>query len=500
METIRKIRLARYQAGKTIRGIAEELRLSRNTVRKVLRADSTEFSYSRCVQPHPRLGPYLERLAEGLAADGKLPPKRRRTALKLFEELQREGYEGGYDAVRRFAARWRREHKATVSAYIPLMFSPGEAYQFDWSHEQADVAGTTTLVHVAHVRLCHSRMWLAVAYPRETQEMVFDAHARGWEFFGGLCGKGIYDNMRTAVDKVLRGKARDFNSRFAQMCSHYLVEPVACTPGAGWEKGQVESQVRLVRSRDFTPRPKVESLEELNALLLRDSISWAKSRPHPEFKDRTIWEVFEAERNVLVKVSQPFDGYARHEVRVSPCALVSFDRNRYSVPVAAAGKAVQVRAYADRLVVTSEGRPLAEHARLFGRDRTVFDPWHYLPALERKPGALRNGAPFRDWRLPEPMEAIREALQRFRDWDRQMVGILAAAPIYGLEAVSQACAQALEQGLASRDAVLNLLGRGQDPGPAVELPLPQRLQPVLAPVADCPRYDRLLAGASHAAR
>ena len=130
----------------------------------------------------------------------------------------------------------------------------GEAYQFDWSHEIVVLDGTTTKVKVAHVRLCHSRMLFVRAYPRETQEMVFDAHDRAFAFFGGACTRGIYDNMKTAVDPCSSARSARFNRRFLQMCSHYLVEPVACTPARGWEKGQVENQVGLVRERFFTPR------------------------------------------------------------------------------------------------------------------------------------------------------------------------------------------------------------------------------------------------------
>ena len=101
----------------------------------------------------------------------------------------------------------------------------------------------TVIVKVAHVRLCHSRMLFVRAYPRETQEMVFDAHDRAFVLFKGACGRGIYDNMKTAVETVFVGKQRLYNRRFLQMCSHYLIEPVACTPASGWEKGQVENQL-----------------------------------------------------------------------------------------------------------------------------------------------------------------------------------------------------------------------------------------------------------------
>ena len=121
---------------------------------------------------------------------------------------------------------------------MPLSFAPGEAYQFDWSHEVVLIGGVTTKVKVAHLRLCHSRMFYVRAYPRESQEMVFDAHDRAFAFLGGACQRGIYDNMKTAVDAIFVGRERRYNRRFEQMCGHYLVEPVACTPASGWEKGQ----------------------------------------------------------------------------------------------------------------------------------------------------------------------------------------------------------------------------------------------------------------------
>jgi transposase len=217
--------------------------------------------------------------------------RERLTLIRLFETLRGRGYEGGYDAVRRYAKHWRQQHGATPArVFVPLSFAPSEAHQFDWSHECVVLNGVTTIVKVAHFRLCHSRMLFVRAYPRETQEMVFDAHERGFRFFKGVCSRGIYDNMKTAVETVFLGKDRAFNRRFLQMCSHYLIEPTACTPGAGWEKGQVENQVGLARERFFAPRLRFQ-------------------RIHPEFRDRTIFSAFEAEQAVLIPYVTPFDGF-----------------------------------------------------------------------------------------------------------------------------------------------------------------------------------------------
>jgi transposase len=240
VETIAKIRRAFFKQGKSIKAICRELGVSRKVVRKVIRSGATEFRYEREDQPLPKIGRWRDSLDQLLSGNEAKPLRERLTLIRLFEELRGGGYEGGYDAVRRYARRWAKERgQATAAAFVPLSFAPGDAYQFDWSHEVVLLSGITVTVKVAHVRLCHSRMLFVRAYPRETQEMVFDAHDRAFALFKGTCG---------------RGQDRLYNRRFLQMCSHYLVEPVACTPASGWGKGQVENQVGLVRERFFTPR------------------------------------------------------------------------------------------------------------------------------------------------------------------------------------------------------------------------------------------------------
>jgi len=427
VETVAKIRRAYFVQGKPIKAICRELRVSRKVVRKVVRSEATEFRYERENQPLPRLGPLREVFDELLAANQAKPSREQLTLIRLFEQLRGRGYEGGYDAVRRYAREWQRRHaSASVGAYVPLSFAPGEAYQFDWSQEIVLINGTTVTVKVAHVRLCHSRMLFVRAYPRETQEMVFDAHDRAFGFFKGACTRGIYDNMKTAVDAIFVGRERVYNRRFLQMCSHYLVDPVACTPASGWEKGQVENQVGLVRERFFTPRLRVKSYEEMNAWLLDQCVMHAKAHRHPEQRDRTVWEMFEAERPSLVRYAGRFDGFHAVPASVSKTCLVRFDNNKYSVVATAVGRPVEVRAYAERIELRQEGRPVGEPARCFGRDQTVFDPWHYVPVLARKPGALRNGAPFKDWVLPAGLARIRRKLAGTADGDRQMVNILTA--------------------------------------------------------------------------
>lgn len=492
VETIAKIRRAHFIQGKSIKQICRELRVSRNTVRKVVRSGATEFSYDRTSQPRPKIDPWRSDLDEMLAENDRQAKRQRLTLVRIYEELRNRGYDGSYDAVRRYAASWSKAtREASAAAYVPLSFDPGEAYQFDWSHEIVVIGGVTVTVKVAHMRLCHSRMPFVRAYLRETQEMVFDAHDRAFAFYKGACTRGIYDNMKTAVDAIFTGKDRSYNRRFQQMCSHYLVEPVACTPASGWEKGQVENQVGTVRERLFSPRVRVKSLEELNGWLTDQCVARAKIQPHPEVTDKTVWEMFEAEKASLVPYRGPFDGFHAVQASVSKTCLVRFDNNKYSIQASAVGRPVEVRAYADRIELRQDGRVVGEHVRVFGRGGTVYNPWHYVPVLARKPGALRNGAPFKHWVLPAALERVRRKLRAMPDGDRQMVDILGAVLTDGLPGVEAACAEALNDGVHSAAVILNILARSRDPGPPVTIMTPEALRLACEPVADCTRYDSL---------
>ena len=408
------------------------------------------------------------------------------TLLRIYEDLRGLGYEGGYDAVRRYAAAWRRQGSTgTAAAFVPLSFDPGEAYQFDWSHEIVLIGGVTVTVKGAHMRLCHSRMPFVRAYPRETQEMVFDAHDRAFAFYKGACTRGIYD-----IEPLLRH------------WSERQWRP--CTPASGWEKGQVENQVGTIRERLFSPRVRVRSMEVLNDWLVDQCVARAKVQAQPEIGGKTIWAVFEEERASLVPYRGPFDGFHAVQASVSKTCLVRFDNNKYSVQASAVGRPVEVRAYADRIELRQDGRVVGKHVRAFGRGGTAYNPWHYVPVLARKPGALRNGAPFRHWVLPAAIERARRKLRAAPDGDRQMVEILGAVLSDGLPAVEAACAEALSEGVHSADPpplssdqwrtmapILNILARRRDPGPPVTIMTPEALRLVCAPVADCTRYDSL---------
>jgi transposase len=493
VETVGRIRRLHFVEGRSIKEIVRLVKVSRNTVRRVLRAEAPKLGYERAVQPRPQLGPYATRLEQLLEEDERLPGNQRRRTMRLYEALLAEGYAGKDDSVYRFVKLWRAQRvRSAAQVFIPLVFSPGEAYQFDWSYETVELDGEPVSVKVAQFRLCHSRHYFVRAYLREAQEQVFDAHNRAFVFFGGVTRRGIYDNLKTCVDAVLRGKDRKFNARFLQLCNHYLVEPTACTPAAGWEKGQVENQVNEVRQRLFRPRPKFIHIEALNAWLESQCLELAQRRAHPEIRGRSVWEVYQAERGELRALPSAFAAYRTIETRASSTSLVRFDANRYSVACEAAGRRLTLRAYAERIQIVYEERIVAEHARSFDRYQTIYNPWHYVPALARKPGALRNGAPFAGWSLPPGMTGVRGKLQRHPDADRQFVAILSAVVQDGLDAVEAACGEALASHSVSADVVLTLLARARDRTPAVAIDVPAALRLVEEPRADCSRYNQLL--------
>jgi len=306
----------------------------------------------------------------------------------------------------------------------------------------------------------------------------------------GIPGAGSAASAPT-IAASSRCAATIWSSRRPLVSNQWRLNGRPCTPASGWGKGQVENQVGVVRRRFFAPRWRVKSYEELNAWLTDRCVAWAKANRHPEMRERTIWEAFEAERPSLVPYRGSFDGFNAVPAAVSKTCLVRFDNNKYSVSAAAVGRPVEIRAYAERVELWQDGRVVGAHRRAFGRGSTVYDPWHYVPVLARKPGALRNGAPFKDWVLPGAMERVRRKLRAAPDGDRQMVEVLAAVLDDGLPAVEAACAEALGEGVHSADVILNILARRREPAPAETIMTPEALKLRCEPAADCARYDSL---------
>ena len=323
------------------------------------------------------------------------------------------------------------------------------------------------------------------AYPLQTHEMLFDAHYHAFRVLGGVPRRGIYDNMRTAVDKVGRGKARCVNSRFQAMTSHYVFDAEFCNPASGWEKGQVEKNVRDARYRLWQPMPSFADCAALNDWLERRCVELWEQVPHGTLPG-SIADAWAAEKSSLMALP--------------PTCLVHLDRNRYSVPASFANRPVSVRVYPDRIVVAAEGQVVCEHPRVIERShhlpgRTVYDWRHYLAVIQRKPGALRNGAPFAD--LPEAFRRLQGHLLKRPGGAREMVEILALVLQHDEEAVLCAVELALEAALPTKTHILNLLHRLVDAkAPAAAIDAPNALSLRQEPQANVERYDALRTAAA----
>ena len=493
----------------SIREIARRTGLSRNTIKKYLKAGTVEPKFAVPERPS-KLDPFADKLAAWLKTETAKSRKQRRTLKQLHNDLIALGYAGSYNRVAAFSRQWRvdrqREQQTTGrGTFVPLTFRPGEAFQFDWSEDYAVLGGERTKLQVAHVKLSHSRAFLVRAYLLQTHEMLFDAHWHGFRVLGGVPERGIYDNMRTAVDRVGRGKERQVNLRFLAMANHYVFEPEFCNPASGWEKGQVEKNVQDARPRLWQPVPSFPDLAALNVWLEQRCMELWREIPHGTLAG-SIADVLADERHHLMPLPPAFDGFVEQSKRVSPTCLISFERNRYSVPASFANRPVSLRVYPDRLVVAAEGQILCEHERLIQRshhlpNRTIYDWRHYLAVIQRKPGALRNGAPFAE--LPPGFRRLQEQMLRRPGGDREMVDILSLVLHHDEQAVLAAVELALSEGVATKTHVLNLLHRLVDGkttgGPTVDTPKALALR--REPKANVERYDDLRArrtGGRHA--
>ena len=507
MATLSVIRRWALREQLSIREIARRTGLSRNTIKKYLRAEVVEPRYAKRVSPS-KLDAYAEKLSAWLKAEATKSRKQRRTLKQMHADLVALGFDGSYNRVAAFARAWAaRSHELEQTTgrgtFVPLVFGPGEAFQFDWSEDWAVIGGERTKLQVAHFKLSHSRAFMLRAYPLQTHEMLFDAHNHAFAALGGVPRRGIYDNMKTAVDKVRPGKERDVNARFQALVSHYLFEAEFCNPASGWEKGQVEKNVRDARHRLWQPVPVFPSLGALNDWLeQRCKALWSEIE-HGKLPG-TVADVWAQEKPCLMAVTRPFDGFVEHTKRVSPTCLVHFERNRYSVPASYANRPVSLRVYAERVVVAAEGQIVCEHARVITRShqhsgQTIYDWRHYLAVLQRKPGALRNGAPFSE--LPEGFKRLQAALLRQPGGDREMVEILALVLQHDEQAVLAAVELALEAGVPTKTHVLNVLHRLLDGKPvAPVVSAPQALRLVNEPQANVLRYDTLRGKAQAAVR
>jgi transposase len=465
MQERNEIRRLYHIEGKSLRAIARETGFHRDTVKRIV-AEGGPPQYRRREAPQrPVLGPFIPIIDEMLKQDGQAPPKQRHTAKRIFDRLCGEhDYTGGYTQVRAYV---RQACAVRQEAFVPLEFGPavaqvdwGEAVAYDATHEPPDHASVRSRkVYVFVMTLPFSDARFVAAFPRQTQEFFFEGHRQAFEFFGGVPRRIVYDNLSSAVTKVLRGRSRRLNTTFQQFCEHYLFEPAFCNVARGNEKGHVENGVKWTQRNLFVPPPRFSDWDHLNASLAEGCRNlWSRRvRGH----EQTIGERLNEERHHLTpRPGQPDAKKPLKPQRVSSLCLVRFSTNDYSTPCQYAHHCVVVRPTVGNVRIYHDDRLIAAHKRSYGRHQAIYEPWHYLALIERKPRALDDGAPMKRLELDPCFDVLRrrlEAGQIHSRGTREYIQVLRLLEHHSLSDVTRAVQRALALGVDHHEAIKNLV-------------------------------------------
>ncbi len=497
-----RMRRSYHLEKKSLRQIAREEHCSRETVKKTV----FEFPHKtyQLTQPKPTFvfgQPFQARVEALLTQNDQLPRKQHYSSRKIFETLRAEGYEGSESRIRQYIAQWKRTHQ-TPKLFLPLEFEPGQDAQCDWGEAIAVIASVRQTVQVFVMRLCYSRKTFVMTFPTQRQESFLFGHVQAFHHFGGVPARISYDNLATAVKLALdkgKGRKRIENRTFVAFRSHYLFESHFCTPGAGWEKGQVEHGVGFSRRNFLVPIPEADSFEALNKLLIercRQDDTRRVSR-----QSMTIGQAWEEEKPSLLPLP-PFE-YECCEtitVRLTPYSQATYETNRYSVPVNRARREVILKAYPFHVDISDKAELIARHPRSYGKEQDIFDPLHYLPLLEQRPGAFEYAKPLRRWKKDWP-ESYHTMLQVLRGkWPeargvQEFIRILQLHKDYPADLIEQAIEQALSYGCVHLDGVLHCLhqlAEPQETPKSLDLSDRPNLQQIGNQPVDLSRYEKLL--------
>jgi len=491
------IRKAYYLEGLSIRAIGKRLHHSRRLIRKAIDHAQPEGYRLKQERPATVLAPYKLKIEELIKESDQSPRKQRYTGHKIYQLLQAEGYSGGEGSVHNYVSQQRKTKKHR-QAYLPLEFEAGQDAQVDWGEVVAEIGGERQKVQIFVMHMNHSKVRFVVAFPFQKQEAFFEGHIQAFHFMGGVPRRITYDNLKTAVYRVLEGHNRQEQNAFTAFRSYYLFESRYCTPAQGHEKGGVESDVGYAQRNFFAPIPKAKDFAALNTMLHQACLNDMQRRVRGETD--TVAEVWQSEKSMLLPLSQvDYPACTSHVVKVNPYSQIVFETNRYSVPTEYVGKQLALRAYPFRVEVLSLAQVVTEHPRCFLREQDILDPFHYLGLLEQRPGAFEHAIPIRQWRQnwSADYEGLLSALRQSKpdgSGVREFIAVLKLHRTNPPETVNRAVQQALELGAAHLDGVqlcLRQLLAPQELLPALTLAHPKFSSVGNQPV-HLEQYNRLL--------
>jgi len=478
----------------SIRAIARQLNVSRDTVRKALaHPQPAPYTLTR-PRPAPVFGAFHHIIDAILALDQTAPVKQRHTAAQIWRRLIAEhNYTGGYDQVRRYLQARRRAARET---FIPLEHPPGHRLEADFGHIYVDFPDGRQQVPVLVTTWSYSNCPFALALPTERTEAVLHGLVEALTFFGCVPHELWWDNPRTVARVIHRGRARTLHARYLALASHYAFVPKFCMPATPTEKPRVEKRVFDLQRQWATPVPRVADRAELNAHLRARCLA-ARDRACSD-NALSVGARFDHDRaRALPLPARAFDPCVLEPAQVDKYQTVRFDRNQYSVPRRWAFRTVTVKGYIERVEIVGDGTTIATHARCYPSGQKVLDPLHFLGTLAHKPGALDHAPVYRDWQLPATFARLRGALEArlgagvgARHYIR-VLQLLANYPVEHLEPIIPAhlaggapdaalIAEGARRG--ARDNVLSLSDNALSLGPAVVTVRP----------ADLTQFDRLL--------
>lgn len=445
---------------------------SRNTIKKAIRGEPWGYK-ERTHQPFPVLDKYLTVIDGWLTGDKCSPKKQRHTARRIYNRLVEEhGYTGSEPTVRRYV-RFAKMALGidTPCAFIPCDPEAGHEGEADWGTATAILAGEEIRLKFFCMRSKYSGKHFVRFYFCERQQAFFDAHIHAFSFFGGIFPVLIYDNLSTAVEKVLRGRDRIEQEEFGKFKAYYSFGSRFCNPDSGHEKGGVEGLVGFARRNYMVPIPEAANLEDLNEKVLRQCVSYGNHKMAG--RDRTVNELYEEEKSHLLSLPEAvFSNVKTSAGRADKYATVIVDKNRYSIPSRYAGFRVKALHYADRVEIFIGAKRVATHERSYGNNKWILAPDHYLDLIQQRPMAFNSARPIRQWRKswPHVLDTLLERFCRAQGETKGIKDFIAVLMFYRDYAASEieaAVELAIENNISSSDGVRHLLIYTGDTGAAI---------------------------------